>query len=177
MRFLQGTYFIIILLILNSCQQEKVVKQYNYFDLEGYFKKEALRLQKKNPLIEKRVSKNNDSEQRKLEIKNWNEELELFLSSDINKPAWKNSYGLQQSNQTINYIANDPDLRTQKISILKSEKNTIKSIAIFNKVNNSLYSSTEQLTYFPDSLYKIIKEQKVRILGVNHYTITGKINP
>ncbi len=175
MRVLSGIYFIAMLIISFSCTQEKPDKQHTYFDIEGYFKKEAERLQKKNPTVEKKISKNKDTEQKTLRIENWNNELELFSSSDINKPAWKNSYSLQQNKQIITYTANSPELRTQKISIQKNTNNAIKRISILNQVKNSLYNSVEELNYYPDSLYQIKKQQKVQLLGANNYTVTGRL--
>src|SRR5690606_26029799 len=91
-------FFLLISFILpsffSSCtvKQEKEAGQDVYFDLEGYFNSEAARLQNQNPEVEKTVAKNQSEEQKQLKIKNWDTELELFKASDINKPAWKDSY-------------------------------------------------------------------------------------
>ena len=36
-----------------------------------------------------------------------------------------------------------------------------------------LYETSEELTYFPDSLYSINKNQHVLLLGSNNYIVTG----
>ena len=165
-----------ILLTISSCtNQGKVAKQYSYFDIEGYFEKEALRLKQANPHVVKSVKKNSEIEERKVHINDWGEEFSLFSASDINKPAWKNSYKKYEKPRETWYISTDPNLRTEKILIQREENGTIVRIFISNKVSNSLYTSKEGLNYYPDSLYQIYKEQKVRLLGTNDYTITGKL--
>lgn len=169
--------FSFILLSSFSCtvKQEKEAEQDAYFDLEGYFDKEASRLQSLDAVVEKTVAKNELKEQKKLKIKNWDTELELFKASDINKPAWKDSYITKETPQKIHHTASDPELRTQEIVITKDADGTIRHIFIFNKTSNGLYSSTEKLNYYPDSLYQIEKEQQVRVLGTNNFNVTGKI--
>ena len=169
-------FLVTILLSSLSCTNNRQVdKQYSYFDLEGFFNKEASKLQKSNPKVSKTVRKNTEIEKRILNIADWSEELSLFTSSDINKPAWRNSYQEHEKEGEITYFSTDPKLRTEKILIQRDKNGKIKHISIVNKVSNSLYSSRETLNYFPDSLYQIFKEQKVRLLGQNNYSITGKL--
>lgn len=169
-------FSILVLLSIASCTEPgKVVKQYSYFDLEGFFEKEASRLQKGNQHVVKSVQKNGETEKRVVKIKDWSEELSLFSASDINKPAWRDSYKTQQKAGEILYTSTDPNLRTDTILIRRETTGRIKQISIVNKIANSLYSSRETLDYFPDSLYQIYKEQDVRLLGSNKYVISGKL--
>ncbi|HCN82710.1 MAG TPA: hypothetical protein DIT07_03695 [Sphingobacteriaceae bacterium] len=146
-----------------------------YFDLKGFFKNEAEYLQKKNPLINKTIAKNDLKESKKVSIRNWVNELELFAASDINKSAWKDLYEVKNSQNSTQYLAKDGKLRTRKIIIDKSSVGKIKHIFILNQVANNLYSSTEELNYYPDSLYSIRKKQKILIIGDNNYSITGDL--
>lgn len=176
MKFSLQILLIVILLTAYSCEnRRKAVKQYSYFDLEGFFLKEVSRLHDHNPKVLKTVTKNTESETRELQIGDWAEEMSLFSSSDINKPAWKRSYKKSETSEKTVYEAIDVKLRTKRILIQKNKKGKVTHIAITNKVTNSLYSSTERLNYYPDSLYQIHKEQKVRLLGRNVYSITGKL--
>ena len=168
--------FIAILLVASSCESNrKVAKRYSYFDLEGFFQREISRLQKLNPKVSKTVVKNTEAENRELRINDWEEELSLFTASDINKPAWKGSYKKSEKMGEILYTAIDPKLRTERLLIRRNKNGKVHHISIINKVSNSLYSSKENLTYYPDSLYEIRKEQKVRLLGSNKYTVTGRL--
>lgn len=147
-----------------------------YFDIKGFFEEEAQRLAKDTNLIQKEISRNGGEKERKsLVIKDWLKEFSLFIESDINKPAWTSSYGVSHKGDTITYTSNDPELRTKKISIVKNDE-IVKSITIYNEVENKLYKSLEELYYSPDSIYRIEKLQDVRVIGANRYLITGSFN-
>lgn len=147
-----------------------------YFNLRGYFEQEATRLSAGNTLVDKTVSKNDDEEHKKLKISNWLNEFDLFITSDINKPAWKKSYRTSRDRDsgTTTYTAIDSTLHTRFIKvILNPFSGAVKRIEISNKTSNLLFKSTEILTYCPDSLYSIEKKQEVLLLGKNKYSITG----
>jgi hypothetical protein len=153
-----------------------------YFDLQGFFRADSARLARLNPLILKTVKHNGVSESRKLHIVNWGTELSLFSQSDINKPAWKDSYSITADSNIIIYRALDSTLKTREILIKKSN-GKVKYIMIENAVEKDLYKkkillykTLEKLSYFPDSLYLIQKSQTVRILGKNNYDIAGYFN-
>ena len=153
-----------------------------YFDLKAYFENEARYLQEKNPQVKKTIvhmdsfgAKNDLSESKNIVIRNWTNELGLFSGSDINKPAWSSEYQIKNTGNEIQYLAKDSKLKTKKIIIDKSENGKVKHIFILNGVTNNLYTSTEELHYYPDSLYSIRKKQKIRIIGSNDYSIVGLI--
>ncbi|HEY0176678.1 MAG TPA: hypothetical protein VGC08_09890 [Pedobacter sp.] len=147
----------------------------NYFDIRGFFNSEATRLGSKNPIVLKTVSDNRTPERKKVRIADWQNELELFSESDINKASWKDSYNTKKDSNTVIYTAREAGLRTRKIRITKSPTGKTSRIQIENKAENMLYTSVENLDYYPDSLYIIDKFQKVRILGPHKYLITGKL--
>ena len=162
-----------LLLFVCSCRQGDTVRYSgSYFDLKGYLEKEAVRL--KSALVDKTVSKNSNIERRRMKIRSWASELSLFSESDINKPAWKNSYKTTSSKNKIIYTALESNLRTRSIEIVNTS-GQVESITINNRSNNTLYNSSERLEYFPDSLYRIEKKQKVVVIGTNNYTVTGRI--
>ncbi|MFB5944663.1 hypothetical protein [Albibacterium profundi] len=147
-----------------------------YFDIKGFFEEEAHRLSQDTNLIHKEISRNGgEKESKSLLIKDWLKEFSLFIESDINKPAWTSSYEVSHEGDAIVYTSNDPELRTKKIRIEKDGE-TVESIIIHNEVENKLYKSIEELYYSPDSIYRIEKLQDVRVIGANHYLITGSFN-
>ncbi len=147
-----------------------------YFDLKAYFKADSARLSKIPQPILKTVTHNGVTESKKVKIDNWMRELSLFTESDINKPAWRDSYQTQQTDHTIIYMATDTTLKTREILINKKQNGQVKYIAIYNYTKNLLYDTYEKLTYIPDSIYKIEKTQHVKLLGTNKYVITGNLN-
>lgn len=146
-----------------------------YFSLENYFRQEASRLQRLAPRVAKTVSKNGAPESKEISIANWEREFALFIEADINKPAWRNSYRIDSTANTVQYTSSDPALRTTRITIAKHTDGTISHIGITNSIGNMLYQTDEQLDYYPDSLYRIIKQQHVRVIGNSHYVVTGRL--
>ena len=146
-----------------------------YFAIKKYFQEEANRLSTTNPTVSKTVAQNNISQQKNIKIDDWASELELFLASDINKPAWRDSYKTISSLSKVEYIAKDKNLRTRKIIILYDLKGKPKQISIYNNTKNTLYNSEEKLYYYPDSAYTVQQQQNVLVMGKNSYIISGKI--
>ena len=174
----RGRLFLFLLILtslLPSCKPDAIQDSApNYFDLKSYFKTEISRLSKHNLPIQKTVTHNDISETKEVKIGNWELELNLFIQSDINKPAWRDSYTVQNTGNAIFYRAKTPDLKTRLIVVNKKD-NKIKWILIYNSTKNILYQTTEKLSYFPDSIYIIQKYQKVRLLGANNYVIKGTL--
>ena len=165
----------VLIFLLSGCspaEKENTSNQIYYFDLKTYFTKTATELNRKKPLVNKTVSKNELSENKKIKITDWKTELALFIDADINKKAWKESYSKDSSATKIIYIAKEADLKTQKIEIDLKNGLPVK-FKIITKMDNLLYHSTEELEFYPDSLYSINKHQKVTIISQNNYLIKG----
>jgi hypothetical protein len=146
-----------------------------YFDLKGYFERDSARLTKLNKPVLKTAIHNGIPETKKVFITNWGTELSLFKASDINRPAWKNSYKVEAGSNIMIYQAKYPELKTREIMI-KLVDGKVKWIVIFNYTKNILYNNVEKLSYFPDSLYWIEKKQTVKLLGTNKYQVKGLFN-
>jgi hypothetical protein len=162
---------------LAACRPDVHVSTGNkrYFDLKAFINADSSRLSKARAAVTKTVAQNKGTAQTKrLVIKNWGQELALFAASDINKPAWRDSYRIDEQGDSVVYTALLPELFTRRISIQRTN-GKIKKINISNATKNLLYKTIEHLTYYPDSLYVIDKEQQVKLMGSNRYLISGKI--
>jgi hypothetical protein len=165
---------IIILFLFSSCSSssdEQAQKQNYFFDIAGYFKQQATLLTNKS--VTKTVSKDKATETKTLIVENWEQELQLFTDCDINKAAWKDSYKKDSTSNTLIYTATDPDLRVRAIKINFLGQSPSK-IEISTQSKNLLYHTTENLVFIPDSLYQITKHQKVILLGLHDYKISGR---
>ncbi|MEO6632930.1 MAG: hypothetical protein ABIN13_14440 [Mucilaginibacter sp.] len=145
-----------------------------YFDIKDYFTADTARLKKLNPYILKTVKHNGVTETQKVKIENWGQELDSFVGADINRPAWKNSYSIATGDSLLLYKAKTPELKVREI-IIKKENGKVKWLVIYIKTENMLYKDVEKLSYYPDSLYLIEKDQHVKLMGNNHYKIQGVI--
>jgi hypothetical protein len=158
---------------LQACKP--VVKEKpEYFDIKGYFAADIVKLNRLNPFVQKTVTHNGISETKKTKIDDWGRELDLFIGADINKPALKNSYSVVDDGGFLIYKAKYPELKMRE-TVIKRENGKVKWILIYNKTKTFLYQTSEKLSYYPDSLYLIEKNQKVRLMGNNHYRIEGVI--
>lgn len=168
------TCLLFTVILLSACSQnsEPSRQQKYFFDIAGYFQRQAEIL--KNKKVLKTVQKNGVSETKTLEISDWQQELALFTEADINKPAWKNSYKVDSGANKLLYTAKEADLRVQKITINFANEGQVKQIAISTQSTNLLYHTTENLLFVADSAYRIEKHQKVLLLGANDYLINGK---
>ncbi|MBC7745968.1 MAG: hypothetical protein H7096_12800 [Flavobacterium sp.] len=167
-------YRLIFILLLAGCSGgPAVVQKKTFIDVKGYFQSEIKRLGNYKTEVKKTVSRNNQTETQMLNNINWQTELSLFVESDINKSAWRNSYKISKIGKEVIYSATDSALKTRQIRVLEGVNGRIKKVQIKNNTNNMLYQSSEILTYVPDSLYKVVKNQKVFIIGENRYVISG----
>lgn len=145
-----------------------------YFDLKAFFRSDSARLAGLNPPVVKTVVHNGTVETKTVHIGNWSQELNLFIQSDINRPAWKNSYSVSISDSAVIYKALTPELKTRRI-IIKKAGEKVQWVLIYNHTKNLLYETSEKLSYFPDSLYLIEKTQHVRLMGRNDYKVQGTL--
>lgn len=151
---------------------KKQKREIYYFDLQNYFKSEISRLKTKSLTLTKTVYINQPPEKKQIKINNWATELELFTESDINKPAFKNSYSKDSSATKIVYTAKNEDLKTQRITIyVQNQKPTF--INIINQQNNYLFKSLENLKYYPQKAYIINKKQKLLFWDAEVYEVKG----
>ena len=80
---------------------------------------DTARLNKLNTAVLKTVTDNGATESKKVKIDNWGRELDLFIASDINKPAWKDSYTITGDSDLILYKAKDQELKMREMVIKK----------------------------------------------------------
>lgn len=172
----------IIILITQACQgvnQASSTEEFqtqSYFSLHSYFQSEANRLQNQIDSIHKTVEIDQQIEMKTVKIQNWQEELHVFMESDINKPAWSKSYQIDSSDFHVTYTALEENLRTRKVVIKKNSLQKVEAILISNVTKNNLYATIENLEYYPDSLYKIETQQAVQVLGKKTYKISGQLD-
>ncbi|NQV75171.1 MAG: hypothetical protein HQ491_03875 [Bacteroidetes bacterium] len=166
----------LLFFILSSCKPaaEKSLKT-PYGDIKGFFESEVIRLNKNKSVVDKTITQNELSETKEEIQIDWKNELSLFIGSDINKAAWKDSYRIIKDSSSIAYLAIDTNLRTREIRIKMDSNGKPKHILIRNSSKNYLYESTETLMYIPDSAFSIDKYQKVILLGKNKYLIRAEI--
>ncbi|MBC7418861.1 MAG: hypothetical protein H7325_11995 [Pedobacter sp.] len=168
---------LLLALAVFSCGREKKVSAVSknaYFDLKGYFEKEIERYNSRKPTVEKTVAINGKANTKKLVIKDWPRELAIFIDADINKSAWRGEFKIEKSGNETHYSTANKKIPVKEVLISDKFGKVAKIEVIIANVN-LLYKSNDTLTYYPDSLYQIVKQQKIRLMDVKRYKILGKI--
>jgi len=173
MRLLLFGFLLLSSLVSCNLKEGGKEKVKTYFDLETFFKSEAKRLSAKNQTIDKTVIINGKAEHKKLTITNWEKEFSAFIDADINKASWKGSFGVSNVNNTKIYTSNSDKIAVKKLEVT-TENGNILAIKIFVANINSLYTSRDSLTYYPDSLYEIKKVQHIKLMDQKKYDVIGR---
>lgn len=168
--------FILLTVFITACTgREEMKTKSAFFDIKGFFEAEAKRLTINSKVVDKSIKQNGLSEVKKGISVDWENELALFIASDINKPSWMDSYKVSGDSVQVTYLAIDTNLRTRFLVIKKDKQGRAVYFRIKNITRSKLYESSEELIYIPDSIYTINKNQRVRFLGNNNYQISGKV--
>ena len=157
----------------NSAAPKKQDAKLAYFDLKDYIAKETKRLTALNPEIDKTVIVNKAREQKKVKIADWPKELSSFSDADINKSAWQGLFIADKTKDSETYISDNEKVPVKSLNISYKD-GKIYGIRLLISNTNSVYTSNDTLSYFPDSLYQVKKIQNIRLLNEKNYTITGR---
>ncbi|RZL34245.1 MAG: hypothetical protein EOP00_31955 [Pedobacter sp.] len=158
-----------------SLKSNEKAETQTYFSVSNYFKNEVARLSKNNPSIIKTVLVNGKAEEKKLQIKNWQQELSSFIEADINKASWKGSFQMIKSDTSEIYTSQSDKIPVKKLIIIKAG-DSVKSVKIFLANENNLYTSNDSLVYNSDEFYEIKKTQKIKLMDSKRYVIHGKFH-
>lgn len=163
------------LLFFYSCSSSVKEQKgtWTYFDLKGYFEKEAIRLKENDPVLTKTVMVNGTTETKRVRIADWAKELAVFSDADINRAAWAGQFSIKKDSQKELYISDSEKVPVKEVRIIK-KYNKLYGIQIIVKNANILYKSADTLFYYPDSLYQVKKKQRIKLLAEKNYGITGK---
>lgn len=181
---MQKIYLVIITLLacLLGCSSPQsgadlAPDQQNFFDIEGYFNEEIDRLEDLKPTIEKIVSLDGTSETIRPDSLNYENELSVFVNSDINKISWMDRYAADtlrnadRALQSVRYEAQDDKLRTRLIEIDYRDGRPDK-INILNRTENALLEARQELSYEPNRGFSIQQRQQIRFMKPNEAGIT-----
>ncbi len=172
------SFLLIMTLFLGACNSAAPKKQspaLQYFDLKDYIAKEVTRLEQLNPEIDKTVMVNHSAEHKKLKIGNWQRELSAFSDADINKSAWQGLFQIHKAKDVQTFLSDNEKVPVKSLKV-SYHAGKISGIEILISNTNSLYTSNDTLSYFPDSLYQVKKTQHIELLKEKNYRITGKLH-
>ncbi len=153
---------------LGACQSDfktKSQSQQTYFSLQEFFETEAVRLASASVRVDKTIGSNDSSQLIPNYKPDWKKEFSALARCDINKPAWGNSYSIDTSwvgerEYAVRYAAKDKNLTVRNIVIHFSDSE-FRSMEIEKLNDNYVYTSSQFLAYYCDSLMTITGDQQV----------------
>lgn len=168
MKTIKSCCFLLLVLIGVACQQEAQLPMDNtqFFDLKAFFEKEQKQLTSINRII-KKATVDGKVEEKTVNSINFEEELALFVDSDINKISWLDKYTVDSTftNQvlsSISYQAKDEKLKTNLLAI-QFEQDKVSHIKIIRKTSSIAAQLEQELTYTPLKGYTINSRQKTSL--------------
>ncbi|MEM6318374.1 MAG: hypothetical protein AAF960_11935 [Bacteroidota bacterium] len=172
--------FTFLILTLLACQQKATPIDQNqtpnvFFDLKGFFEKEKAQLNTRSS-FQKTVEINGAVEQKQLAQLNFDNELAVFVASDINRPAWSDKYrvdsifGDSQELRQIQYESLDASLKTKKI-VIDFDNNSVAEILIEKGIDNAVAQSKQTLLYQVAKGFYIQSEQALTLSETKNISV------
>lgn len=167
--FKAKAFYSLLLLALTACGVENEntgteVSATPFFKLESYFSQEIVRLDSLQPVLQKTVVVDGQSEEKRVESTDFEKELQIFRRSDINRPAWVDKYQVDSilengSLTEVHYMALDTSLNTRLLKV-RFSNGGVEEIQIQNRARSAIASTEQNLQYRPDRSYRIESKQK-----------------
>lgn len=155
--------------LLVSCTvEEKQNKDSVFYDTEGFIKDQIARLEKINPQVNRSNQLMDQQEELTLSDVNWENELDLFLTSDINIPSFLPSYTISK-----------PDSLTTEYVLKEGESLPVRRMIVQLNPANSLPAYMEVQLYRKNKLFEMEKNLQLHASETNgqwlikDYNISG----
>lgn len=152
-----------------------------YFDLKGYVKMEAEKLDGSEVILSSRVQGKENREEKILTKIQWLEQFDTFIQSDINKPALYLSYDTKvKNNVLIHSIFQDADEKVKEIKITYIDDKVI-SATLKSSEENLFYSTSTSAELYMNYVtqkvdhYSIETTQKIWFLKPSNIKVMGAI--
>ncbi len=177
MRFLSVLFALAF--ILSSCQNPTdTVQTKTYFDLKGFIEQQIIELNKRKPLVNKKMTMDNNKDSKETTQIDWAKELELFIQGDLNKQAYQLSYTISHPtpNTHLYSLKSEEKLPVKSLKVVINETSKQPSLVeILLEEKNKLYHSQKRLlltcTMRPEGVWLL---KTYEISGFQQLTLTDK---
>ncbi len=166
--------------MLGSCSKDPTEVYFDdqrlYYDLPKCMTHQIDALQKMGKLVRKKLNKDGQSQTIERGNVNWEEELELFLESDINRPAWRGDFQADtvklEQMMVITYSTENPEIPVKSVVVtLDREGRQCLRLSIDRGTENFLYSSAQKLFFTPGEGYTIKGHLKVPFIFESEFSV------
>lgn len=147
-----------------------------YYDLPKFFENQINNLKSKGQWVRKHVTKDGHSHIIERGNIDWNEELGVFLDSDINRPAWRGEFKVDTINLEREYVityktGNEQiPVKNVVVTIDKQSKQCLK-LTVDRRTENFLYKSDQSLYFTTGEGYIMKGKLSVTYLFDSEYAI------
>jgi len=152
-----------------------------YFDLKGFVKQEAEKLDGAEVILNSRVQGKENRKETVLSASEWLEEFDTFIQSDINKPSLYLSYDTQvRYNVLIHSLFEDADEKVKEIKITYIDDKVV-SATLKSSEENLFYTTSTIAELYMNNVtgkvdhYSIETTQKIWFLKASNIKISGVI--
>jgi hypothetical protein len=171
------------MILLSSCSKDPAEiyfeDQRYYYDLPSFIHKQAENLQSKSQWVRKHVTKDGHSHIIERGNINWQEELEAFLDSDINRPAWRGEFKVDTISlervYVITYKTENKQIPVKNV-VITIDKDTRQclQVTIDRRTKNFLYSSDQSMFFTTGEGYMMKGKLSVSYLFDSEYSIESE---
>ncbi len=177
---LSTVFGFLALMIAFSCQDSNEIQtdSIQYFDMHQFVQNEIEQLNKQNKTLKKIIYANDTSDTLFIQKPDWQKELQVFSSSNINKPTLYATYQVDTNVNIIQYQSLKTKNKVEALSIHYTTSNLskIEKIEIRNRQENFITQSTEFLLYQPTQGYSIDIQQNLISQQGNAFKVVGVIS-
>lgn len=150
-----------------------------YYDLPAFISKQISNLKSKKQWVRKHVTKDGRSHIIERGDIDWNDELGVFLESDINRPAWRGEFKIDSISLervfVITYKTENPEIPVKNV-VVTVDKDTKQclQISVDRRTENFLYSSDQSLFFTTGEGYMMKGKLSVSYLFDSEYSIESE---
>ncbi len=169
--------FVLISIIFFACSTESDKKNIsnNYtFNIDILVDQEITSI-KSDSLCKYLLNDTSVIEQVKIEAEKIKKDLLDLKNYDINKPAFKNSFEVIESDSTISFISKDKNISIKSINVFGNVEHPSKIQIEISNLNN-LYESTKLIDWQFNEYIRIKTIQKVKAMSSDTIDIVSYLN-
>lgn len=150
-----------------------------YYDIPSFISKQAKNLNEKGQWVRKHVTKDGHSHIIERGNIDWKEELDAFIESDINRPAWRGEFKVDTISlervDVITYKTANEQIPVKNV-VVTIDKDTRQclQVTVDRSTDNFLYSSDQSLFFTTGEGYMMKGKLSVSFLFDSEYSIESE---
>lgn len=166
--------------LLGSCSKDPTEIYFEdqrfYYDLPKCMTYQVETLERLGKNVRKQLTKDGQTQTVERGGVNWREELELFIESDINRPAWRGAFMADtvtlERMMVITYTTQNREIPVKRLVVTLDRQNQqCLRLTIDRKTENFLYSSNQKLFFIPGEGYTIKGHLKVPYIFESQFSV------